>query len=154
MPGSYQTRAPRDSDIPLLAAIADETLFPGDMMESMIRPCLDGQGDDLWRVAVQDDTPVGFAFALPEALTDRTWNLRAIATAPALHGAGAGTALLSAIETALSGARLIVIDTTQTPDQDRARRFYAARGYVHVATIPAFFGPDEDKVTFVKSLPG
>ncbi|WP_299370991.1 GNAT family N-acetyltransferase [uncultured Tateyamaria sp.] len=152
MPDPYVTRAPRAEDIPTLAAIADATLFPGEMLADMIAPALAGQGDDLWRVVTRDDTPVGFAFVQPEAMTDRTWNLRAIATDPDFHGGGAGTALLAAVEAALAGARLLVIDTTQLPDQARARRFYAARGCGHVATIPDFFGPGEDKVTFVKAL--
>lgn len=152
MPDLYQTRALRDTDIPFLAAIADETLFPGEMLSDMTAPSLAGTSDDLWWVVTRGDTAVGFAFAQAETMTDRTWNLRAIATAPELHGQGAGTALLQAVETALSDARLLVIDTTQTPDQHRARRFYAARGYAHVATIPAFFGDGEDKVTFTKSL--
>lgn len=150
MPDLYQTRAPRGSDIPFLAAIAEVTLFPGEMMEGMIAPALANEGDDIWRVVTRGDDVVGFAFAQPETMTDRTWNLRAIAVAPDLHGTGAGTALITAMEAALDDARLIVIDMTQTPDQDRARRFYASRGYTHVATIPAFFGADEDKVTFVK----
>lgn len=150
MPDPFEVRAPRGTDIPALAAIADATLFPGDLLHDMIAPALSGEGEDLWRVVLRDDVPVGFALAQPEAMTDRTWNLRAIAVAPDLHGAGAGTALLAAVEVALQDARLIVIDTTQTDDQARARRFYAGRGYDHVATIPEFFGPGEDKVTFVK----
>ncbi|WP_299750191.1 GNAT family N-acetyltransferase [uncultured Tateyamaria sp.] len=148
----FQTRAARDTDIPFLAPIAEATLFPGDMLPDMMAPGLSGDSDDLWLVVEQDGVPVGFAFVQSEALTDRTWNLRAIATSPDLHGAGAGTVLIHAVEVALADARLLVIDTTQTPDQDRARRFYGARGYDHVATIPAFFGPDEDKVTFTKML--
>lgn len=152
MPDLCQTRAPRATDIPFLAAIAEATLFPGDMLEGMITPALTGDSDDLWRVVTREDDPVGFAFAQLEAMTDQTWNIRAIAVAPDLHGQGAGTALIAAMEAGLSEARLIVIDTTQSPDQARARRFYAARGYAHVATIPAFFGAGEDKVTFVKML--
>ncbi|MEL7125775.1 MAG: GNAT family N-acetyltransferase [Pseudomonadota bacterium] len=150
MPDPFDTRAPRASDSAALAAIADATLFPGEMLAGMIAPALDGAGQDVWRVVTQGHTPVGFAFAQPEAMTDRTWNLRAIAVRPDLHGSGAGTALLAAMEAALHDARLIVIDTTQLPDQDRARRFYAARGYDEVAVIPGFFGEGEDKVTFVK----
>lgn len=152
MPDLYQTRLARDTDIPFLAPIAEATLFPGDMLPDMMAPALGGEAEDIWLVVEQDGVPVGFAFVQPEAMTDRTWNLRAIATEPALHGKGAGTALIGAVEACLSEARLLVIDTTQTSDQDRARRFYAARGYDHVATIPAFFGSGEDKVTFVKTL--
>ena len=151
MPDQYETRAPRAPDIPFLAAIADLTLFPGDMLADLIAPSLAGTGEDIWRVVVVDDVPVGFAMAQPEAMTDRTWNLRAIAVMPQQHGRGAGTVLLEAMEQAMGAARLIVIDTTQLPDQDRARRFYAARVYALVSTIPAFFGAGEDKVTFVKS---
>jgi len=152
MPDLFQTRPARDTDIPFLAPIAEATLFPGEMLPDMMGPGLSGQNDDLWLVVEQDGVPVGFAFVQIEGLTDRTWNLRAIATDPALHGKGAGTVLMQAVEATLVGARLLVIDTTQTSDQDRARRFYKARGYDHVATIPAFFGPDEDKVTFAKML--
>ena len=152
MSDPFDTRAPRASDIPALAAIADATLFPGEMLEGMISPALDGAGQDMWRVVRQGGTPVGFAFAQPEAMTDRTWNLRAIAVRPDLHGSGAGTALLAAMEAALAEARLIVMDTTQLPDQARARRFYVARGYAEVAVIPGFFGEGEDKVTFVKVM--
>ncbi len=152
MPDQFETRGLRATDIAELAAIADETLFPGALLADMAAPALAGRSQDLWRVVVSQDRPVGFAMAQPEAMTDNTWNLRAIAVAPDRHGKGAGTALIAAMERALEGARLVVIDTTQLPDQARARRFYAARGYRHVATIPDFFGAGEDKVTFVKSL--
>lgn len=152
MPDQYETRDVRESDIPVLAAIADETLFPGEMLGRMIAPALAGESADVWRVALHDCKPVGFAMAQLEPMTDRTWNLRAIAVQPELQGGGAGTALLVAMEAAMP-ARLIVIDTTQLPDQDRARRFYAARGYAHASTIPDFFGEGEDKVSFVKSVP-
>ena len=154
MPDPFETRAPRASDIPALAAVADETLFPGDMLDAMIAPALGGQSPDIWRVVTSRGTPVGFAFAQPEAMTDRTWNLRAIAVRPDVHGSGAGTALLCDMEHALGDARLLIIDTTQLPDQDRARRFYAARGYAQCATIPDFFAVGEDKVTFAKALNG
>lgn len=152
MPDLYQTRVPRASDIPFLATIAEATLFPGEMMEGMIAPALTGDSADIWRVVTQAGRVVGFAFAQHEAMTDATWNIRAIAVSPDLQGTGAGNALIAAMEEALGAARLIVIDTTQTPDQARARQFYVARGYAHVATIPDFFGAGEDKVTFVKAL--
>ncbi|MEX0309150.1 MAG: GNAT family N-acetyltransferase [Tateyamaria sp.] len=152
MPDLFEARPARETDIPFLVPIAEATLFPGDMLPDMMAPALEGQSDDLWLVVMRDGVPVGFAFAQAEVMTDRTWNIRAIATRPDLHGQGAGTVLIQAVETALRDARLLVIDTTQTADQDRARRFYAARGYDHVATIPGFFGSDEDKVTFIKSL--
>ena len=152
MPLPFATRAPCATDIDPLATIADATLFPGELLAGMITPALNGDTEDIWRVVTRGDDPVGFAFAQPEALTDRTWNLRAICTASDLHGSGAGTALLGAMEAALHDARLIVIDTTQTEEQGRARRFYVARGYTQVATIPDFFAAGEDKVTFVKAI--
>ena len=151
MPDQYETRDVRESDIPALAAIADETLFPGEMFGGMVAPALAGESADVWRVVIHEGKPVGFAMAQLEPMTDRTWNLRAIAVRPELHGSGAGSALLIAMEAAMP-ARLIVIDTTQLPEQDRARRFYAARGYAHAYTIPDFFRVGEDKVSYVKSL--
>ena len=152
MPDLFHTRPARDTDIPCLAPIAEATLFPGGMLPDMMAPALGGESEDRWLVVEHDGAPIGFAFFQPEAMTDRTWNLRAIATHPDLHGRSAGTALIGAVEAALTEARMLVIDTTQTSDQDRARRFYGARGYDHVATIPGFFGPEEDKVTFTKTL--
>ncbi|WP_223421432.1 GNAT family N-acetyltransferase [Tateyamaria pelophila] len=152
MPNLYKTRAARASDIPYLAVIADATLFPGEMLEGMIAPALTEERPDIWRMATQGENVVGFAFAQPEAMTNAAWNLRAIAVSPELYGSGAGTALIGAMESALKDARMIVVDTTQTSDQARARRFYKARGYVLIATIPDFFDVGEDKVTFVKTL--
>ena len=151
MPSPFSTRAPRADDIPALAAIAEATLFPGALLADMIGPAIAGETGDIWRVVTRDADPLGFAFAQPEAMTDRSWNVRAIATSPEQHGQGAGTALLGALENALADAHLILIDTTQTEDQARARRFYAARGYAQVAVIPDFFAKGEDKVTFVKA---
>ncbi|WP_159089134.1 GNAT family N-acetyltransferase [Tateyamaria sp. Alg231-49] len=149
MPDQYETRDLRESDIPALSTIADDTLFPGETLGEMVAPALAGESEDVWRVVSRGGALVGFAMAQPEPMTDCTWNLRAIAVSPELHGGGAGSVLLSAMEAAMS-ARLIVIDTTQLPEQDRARQFYTARGYTHVSTIPEFFGAGEDKVTFVK----
>ncbi len=147
-------RPSRDADIPAIAHIAEETLFPGDMLAPMIAPFLDGTGEALWLTAEADGIAKGFAFAEPEAMTDATWNLRAIAVDPASHRSGAGRSLLAQLEALLKdrGARLLVIDTTQTEDQTAARAFYAGLGYAQVARIPNFFADGEDKVSFIKRL--
>ncbi|MEO0937843.1 MAG: GNAT family N-acetyltransferase [Pseudomonadota bacterium] len=139
------------ADTVALAAIAGETLFPADMLAPMIAPFLRA-GTALWLTALRDGAPCGFAFAEPEALTDGTWNLRAIAALPS--GQGTGRALLTAVEEALraKGARIVVIDTTQTDDQAAARRLYASAGYAQVGHIADFFADGEDRMTFAKRL--
>ncbi|MEM1163381.1 MAG: GNAT family N-acetyltransferase, partial [Pseudomonadota bacterium] len=88
----------------------------------------------------------------PEELTDRTWNILALGLDPAFQGQGLGTALLRGTEAALPDARMIIIETTQSPEQDAARALYAAAGYTQQAHIPDFYGDGEDKVVFVKRV--
>lgn len=144
-------RPSTQADIPALAAVAGRTLFPAKYLAPMIAPFLDG-APALWLTALRGGTPAGFAYAEPEAMTDQTWNLRALAAEPA--GQGTGRALLSAAEQTLAtqGARLLVIDTTQTPEQAAARGLYQSAGYVQVGHIPDFFAAGEDKVTFCRAL--
>ena len=142
------------ADIPALAAIADETLFPGDMLADMLGPFLDGDPDVLWMTALHDDTAGGFSFSQVEPLTDGTWNMKALAVSPTLRRSGLGRALVEETERsprARSG-RLILIDTSSDPAQATARAFYPALGYRHMSTLPDFWSEGEDKLSYLKVL--
>ena len=139
-------------DIGALGAIAEEAgLFPADMLPDMISPAFEG-ADDVWLVAERDGAPDGFAFARPEQMTDRVWNLLAIGVHPSARGNGLGRRLLDAVEAGLPDARMIIIETTQLPEQATARALYADAGYRHSAGIPDFFADGEDKIVFVKRV--
>ncbi|MEM6660727.1 MAG: GNAT family N-acetyltransferase [Pseudomonadota bacterium] len=146
------TRPARSDDIPRIGTIAGAAgLFPPEMVADMIAPGLAGEGD-LWSVIEAQGTTAGFTFSRPEEITDRTWNILALGLDPAFQGQGLGTALLRGTEAALPDARMIIIETTQLPEQDAARALYAAAGYEQQAHIPDFYGDGEDKVVFVKRV--
>jgi len=140
-------------DINALSEIADATLFPGEMLPDMIAGYLNQTDEAVWLTALRGGAVVGFVFAEPEAMTDRVWNLKAIATHPDVRRLGVGRSLLTEFETAVqSQARMIVIDTSQLADQVAGRALYAACGYAQVASIPDFWEPGADKVTFSRVL--
>ncbi len=89
----------------------------------------------------------------PTPCTQATFDLYWMAVDPALHGAGIGTALLSAMERRLAGvARLIVAETAGRPEYAPTRAFYEARGFRAVSRIPEFYAPGDDQVVYAKFL--
>ncbi len=69
---------------------------------------------------------------------------------------GVGQALLSYVEqtAAASGARVIVIETSDLPSLARARNFYLKHGYEERGRIPDFYATGESKIIFSRSLAG
>jgi ribosomal protein S18 acetylase RimI-like enzyme len=124
------------------------------MLPEIIAEYTRGSDLQVWNVVEFNGKVAGFAFAEPERLTDRTWNLRAIGVDPACHRLGIATALLTGIETTLRAraARLIVIETTDSEDQTAARAFYPQRGYNEGARIREFWEAGVDKLVFCKQL--
>lgn len=137
-------------DLAALGVVLQETgLFPADMLEGMVAPWFADPEGALWLVAEG-----GFAHAVPEALTEGTWNLLALAVRTRAQGRGVGAALVGAVVAALRarGARLVIVDTAGTEDYAGARRLYARLGFVEVARIPEFWAEGVDKVTFALRL--
>lgn len=147
-----------EAHIPDIQAILSETeLFPPEMLPEMIDPFLEQQTQDqIWLTCLVAKTPVGFCFADPEAMTDGTYNMRAIAVAPAEQGKGYGAALTGALEDALTqlGQRLLLVDTSGTDDFAKTRRFYAHNGYAEEARIRNYWADGDDKIVLSKSLSG
>ena len=108
----------------------------------------------VWLVAQDGAGVCGLAHARPEALTDATWNLLALAVRPSAQGRGIAAALVSQGEAAMQdrGARLVIVDTAGTADYAAARRLYARLGYAQVARIPDYWAEGVDKITFAKRL--
>jgi hypothetical protein len=98
-------RPSTSSDIELLARVADATeLFPGEMLPAMIDPfLLSDASQDIWLTYEVRGDAAGFCYAVPEKLTDGTWNMLAIAVHPREQGNGAGCALVSGLEATLIG---------------------------------------------------
>ena len=137
-------------DLTALGVVLEETgLFPADMLEGMVAPWFADPEGALWLVAEG-----GFAHAVPEALTEGTWNLLALAVRPEVQGRGVGAELVSAVLAALQerGARLVIVDTAGTAEFAGARRLYLRLGFAEVARIPEFWAEGVDKVTYALRL--
>lgn len=138
------------ADIPALGAIAENAgFFRAEYLPDIIAPGL-GDAPETWRVAV-DRTPIGFASARPEKMTDRVWNILALGVLESARGSGHATGLLHEMEGALD-APMILIETTQRPEQAAARAFYEKEGYTRVATLARHFSDGADKIVSAKRM--
>lgn len=82
-----------------------------------------------------------------------TFDLYWIVVDPAGQGLGLGSRLLEEMDRRIAGrARLVLIETSGRADYGKTRRFYERHGYRVVATIPGFYAPGDDRVTFAKSF--
>ena len=129
------------ADIPALKRVVEEThLFPSDMLPDMLAPMFAGDSPARWLTCQRDSEAIGLCVAEPEELTDRTWNMRALALHPQYQGQGLGAALTRALEDQLraDGQRLIIVDTSGTDDFAKTRGFYSHIGYSQVACIPDY----------------
>lgn len=145
----------RAADIDDLKTVVERTgLFPSDMLAELLRPYLQDPSSEFWLTCHLDGKPVGLCYCVPEHMTEGTWNMRALAIAPALQGRGLGAALVAAAEQSLaeSGERLLIVDTSGMDDFARTRAFYAKIGYAEEARIRDFWTIGDDKVTFRKAL--
>lgn len=148
-------RYPEADDIPALTRLVDDVgLFPGDMLAGMLAPFLRREAGTLWQVADVGGILAGLSYCAAEGLTDGTWNMLAICTAPRHQGHGVGRALVLAAEEALrqDGQRLLIVDTSGTEAFAGARTFYGRLGFVEEARIRDFWSAGDDKVTFRKVL--
>jgi ribosomal protein S18 acetylase RimI-like enzyme len=89
-------------------------------------------------------------------MTQSTWDVYWIAVARSHQGQGIGRELLSAAENYIqaAGGKLIIIETSSTPDYDRTNRFYRLRGYKLVCQIADFYGPGDDQIIYEKRFQG
>lgn len=144
------------SDIPSLAKVADATqLFPGEMLSEMISAYLSSdECQELWLTFEAAGRIAGFCYAIPEKLTDGTWNMLAIAVHPSSQGKGAGSAIVRHLERELlaRGQRVLIADTSGTPEFGQTREFYRKNGYSEEARIRDFWASGNDKVVFWKRL--
>ena len=157
MPRLPVIRAANGADVAALGAIAEAApLFPADMLPEMIAPYLSGSADDLWWTVEHEGETAGFAFCEPERFTNGTWNMRAIAVAPARQSQGLGAALVRAVEAALGerGGRLLIVETDSATEHERTCAFYRAQGYAEEARLRDFWDDGTDKIIFRKPLRG
>ena len=136
--------------------VLDETgLFPSEMLPDLLAPLFSGGAcSDVWLTCESEGEAIGFCYASPEELAEGTWNMLAIAVHPAAQNNGFGEALVAELEARLRkiGGRILIADTSGTPEYGKTREFYRKNGYSEEARIRDFWGPGDDKVVFWKSL--
>lgn len=160
MKPAVSIRPARADDIPRVEAIAVAAKMFGAEEVGFIGERFAAGGDGAhWLVAERDAVIVGAAYYAPEPFADRMWNLYFIAVDPAAHGQGIGRGLMAVVESALrdagpSVARTLVVETSSTAQYAGTRAFYRRIGYDEEARIRQFYGPEDDKIVFWKSLVG
>ncbi len=149
-------RQSKTEDIPALIDVLDATgLFPSNLLPDMVQGFLSGEPRaDIWLTCEAKGEAIGFCYAVPEDMTEGTWNMLAIAVHPDKQGEGAGAALVRALEQDLRdrGHRILIVDTSGTVEFDRTRAFYRRQAYTEEARIRDFWAAGDDKVIFWKSL--
>ena len=102
----------------------------------------------------EDGAALGVAYVLPRPATEGTWELLMIAVRPDWQGRGRGAGLLRFVEEALRAAngRLLLVETSGTPEYEQTRAFYAKNGYEMEARVRDYYEAGTDMVLFRKTL--
>ena len=139
---SHPSGAFRDNEIAVGLELVDESLNPGPAT------------DYCWIMADRHGDLIGFACYGPVPMTVGTFDLYWIAVAPEVRGTGAAASIDDAVTSAARarGGRWLLAETSSTPPYAPARAFYARRGYRLLSTIPDYYRPGDDRLTFGKRL--
>lgn len=121
--------------------LVDTALTPGNRDYSIV-------------VADRDGQLVGYVCYGPTPMTEGTYDLYWIASAPEVRGQGVGAALVSAMEGDLRRreARLIRVETSATEAYGPTRGFYAAMKYGEEARFRDFYKVGDDLIILSKRL--
>lgn len=147
-----------DDSMAVTALAVAAGLFPANDTEVPDRMMADyfGGNSGAGHMCVIDEEgdPLGVAYYAPAPATDGTWYLTMIAVRPDRQGQGRGAALMSHVEGALraGGHRVLLVETSGTPDYERTRAFYAKCGYEEEARIRDYYAAGDDMVLFRKAL--
>lgn len=146
----------KKSDLPALKEVLDTIeLFPSEYLDGMIADYLDNsESEDIWFTSTEGEKPISLAYCAPEKFTEGTFNLYAIGVKKDCQGKGLGGKMMDYLEKELksAGNRVLIVETSSSPDLELTREFYPKQGYKQVAVLPDFWTEGEDKVIFWKKL--
>ena len=156
-----QIRVTRPEEAPVILAIAGGVgVFDREevaIVDELLREYI-GDGPQksgyYFLSCVQNGRVLGFACYGPRALTRGTYDLFWICSARGEQGKGVGSALLRQAEQAVraTGGYLIIVETSNTPGYEAARRFYEAHAYRREAVIQDFYSKGDGLVLYSKTL--
>jgi ribosomal protein S18 acetylase RimI-like enzyme len=101
------------------------------------------------------DKPTALAYCAPEKYTEGTWNFFLIALHSDLRVTGIGTKIVQYLEQQLiaqKNARVLLVETSGSPEYDGTQKFYQKRGFVEEARIREYYQAGEDKIVYWKKL--
>jgi ribosomal protein S18 acetylase RimI-like enzyme len=101
-----------------------------------------------------DGRVVGYTCYGKRSLTDSTFDLYWICSAPSAQRKGVGHALLQRTEQEIRamGGRLVMVETSSLPEYEPAWRFYDSHGYRRQAIIEDFYAEGDGLVLYSKKL--
>lgn len=153
---TMKIRPTKFEDISALKLVLDGTeLFPSEMLSDMVSGFLSEEAsEDVWLTCEANGKAIGFCYAVPEAFTEGTWNMLAIAVLPEKQGSGAGGAIVKELESNLreNDHRVLIAETSGADEFAKTREFYRKNHYSEEARIRDFWTQGDDKVIFWKSL--
>jgi ribosomal protein S18 acetylase RimI-like enzyme len=96
----------------------------------------------------------GYACYGRRSLTESTFDLYWICSAPSAQRKGVGHALLQRTEQEIRamGGRLVMVETSSLPEYEPARRFYDSHGYRRQVIIEDFYAEGDGLVLYSKKL--
>lgn len=105
-------------------------------------------GHEAW--VLEEDTVKAWAYFGPE---NNHYNLYWIGVDPKYQGKGYGKSLLQFVEKILqSKTRVLIIETSSSDLLKKSREFYKKQGYQISNIEPNFYGKDENKLVFKKTI--
>jgi ribosomal protein S18 acetylase RimI-like enzyme len=88
-------------------------------------------------------------------MTKGTWDIYWLAVAPDMQNRSIGGKLMELAEKDIqaSGGKLIILEVSSLPINDKTHKFHLKGGYKYIFTIKDFYGPGDDKVMYEKRFP-
>jgi GNAT superfamily N-acetyltransferase len=123
--------------------IADETLAKGSEKSGYY-----------WLKVTDEDGVIAFANYGKNAFSSHSWELYWIAVHQNSRNKKLGTVMLKAIEDHVRelGGRILWIETSGRPLYTSTEGFYRKNGYLLMASLKDFYGPDDPKQIYSKVL--
>ena len=151
-----EIRLIQKTDITALKTVLDSIeLFPSEMLDELTADYFTNTAsEDIWFTSIDNGVPISIGYCAPEKLTDGTYNLYAIGVRKDNQGQGIGGQMMRYIENRLKkdNRRILIVETSGTPEFELTRKFYEDLGYAKEAVIRDFFEESDDKVVYWKKL--
>jgi ribosomal protein S18 acetylase RimI-like enzyme len=128
-----------------------------DVAMELIDVVLRGENQNDYKIhcMVDDqDQAVGYICYGRTPMTQGTFDLYWISVDPNFQGQGIGSKLLDFLEERVreEGGRMILADTSTIPQYEKTKNFYLQNKFQEVASVPDYYYPGNDRITFCKRL--